>query len=175
MEYRLEPVPGIAEGGLLHVKGPNVMLGYWRDSNPGVLEPPASQFGPGWYSTGDLAVIDEERFVRLLGRVKRFAKIAGEMVSLENAEKLAELASPAAVHASVARPDPGRGEMVVLLTQDRGLRRDQLQQAARDSGLPELAVPRRILHIDRIPLLGNGKKDYPQIQRLVEQMLEPQQ
>lgn len=175
MEYRLEPVPGIAEGGLLHVKGPNVMLGYWRDSNPGVLEPPASQFGPGWYSTGDLAVIDEEQFVRLLGRVKRFAKIAGEMVSLENAEKLAELASPAAVHASVARPDPGRGEMVVLLTQDQGLRRDQLQQAARDSGLPELAVPRRILHIDRIPLLGNGKKDYPQIQRLVEQMLEPQQ
>lgn len=172
MEYRLEEVPGIAEGGLLHVKGPNVMLGYWRDSNPGVLEPPSSIHGPGWYPTGDLAVVDEDGFVRLLGRVRRFAKIAGEMVSLELAERLAELASPAAMHGAVARPDPGRGEMVVLATQDRDLRRDQLQHAAREAGLPEIAVPRRIVHIDRIPLLGNGKKDYPQLQRIVEQLIE---
>lgn len=171
MEYRLEEVPGIDEGGLLHVKGPNVMMGYWRDSKPGVLEMPPSPYGDRWYATGDLAVVDDDGFLRLLGRVKRFAKIAGEMISLETAEKLAELASPAALHAAVARPDAGRGEMIVLATQDRNLRRDQLQQAARSAGLPELAIPRRIVPVERIPLLGNGKKDYPGLQRLVEELL----
>lgn len=172
MEWRLEPVPGIERGGLLHVKGPNVMLGYWRDSAPGVLEPPESQFGPGWYATGDLAMVDEDGFLKLLGRVKRFAKVAGEMVSLEVVEKLAETASPAAMHAAVARPDERRGEMIVLATQDKTLDRQQIQHAAREQGAPELAIPRRIVHIDRIPMLGNGKKDYPQVQRMVEELLE---
>ncbi len=172
MEWQLEPVPGITEGGLMHVKGPNVMLGYWRDSAPRVLEPPESKFGPGWYSTGDLATVDEDGFVKLLGRVKRFAKVAGEMVSLEVVEKLAETASPAAVHAAVSRPDERRGEMIVLATQDKGLDRAQVQQAAKQIGAAELAIPRRIVYIDKLPLLGNGKKDYPQIQRMVEEMLE---
>lgn len=169
MEYRLEPVAGIEEGGLLHVKGPNVMLGYWRDSNPGVLEPPSSSFGDGWYSTGDIAAFDSDGFLRLLGRVKRFAKVAGEMVSLETVEKVAEAASPDKMHAAIARPDPGRGEMLVLYTQDASLRRDQLQQAARNMGAPELAIARRIVPIDKIPMLGNGKKDYAALQRIAEE------
>jgi acyl-[acyl-carrier-protein]-phospholipid O-acyltransferase/long-chain-fatty-acid--[acyl-carrier-protein] ligase len=171
IEHRLEPVEGIEEGGLLHVHGPNVMLGYLRDSNPGVIEAPASPFGPRWYATGDLAVLDDEGFLRLLGRVRRFAKIAGEMVSLETAERVAELASPAAMHAAVARPDPARGEMIILATQDKLLRRDQLVEAARGANLPELAVPRRIIHLDRIPLLGNGKKDYPGVRQIVEELI----
>lgn len=166
IEHRLEPVAGIQEGGLLHVKGPNVMLGYWRESHPGVLERPSSIFGAGWYSTGDVASIDEDGYVRLVGRVKRFAKIAGEMVSLETVEKLAEAASPASLHAAIAKPDANRGEMLVLFTQDRMLRRDQLQRAARDLGAPEIAVPRRVVAIERIPLLGNGKKNYPALEQL---------
>lgn len=172
MECRLEQVPGIDGGGLLHVRGPNVMLGYWREAAPGVLDPPASTYGPGWYATGDLVAVDEEGFLRLLGRLKRFAKIAGEMVSLETAERLAEMASPAAQHAAVARPDAARGEMIVLLTQDPALKRERLQQAARESGLPEIAIPRRILPVDKIPLLGNGKKDYPAMQRMTEELIE---
>jgi acyl-[acyl-carrier-protein]-phospholipid O-acyltransferase/long-chain-fatty-acid--[acyl-carrier-protein] ligase len=172
MDYRLEPVPGIEEGGLLHVRGPNVMLGYWRESNPGVLEPPSSPYGAGWYATGDLARVDDDGFLILLGRLKRFAKVAGEMISLELPERLAEAVSPAKMHAAVARPDAARGEMILLCTVDPALRRDQLQHAARELGIPELAVPRRIIQVERIPLLGNGKKDYPALQRLVEELLE---
>ncbi|MGC4049424.1 MAG: AMP-binding protein [Paludibaculum sp.] len=172
MEWKLEKVPGIEEGGLLHVKGPNVMLGYWRESNPCVLEPPQSVFGPGWYPTGDLAVVDDDGFLQLKGRVKRFAKVAGEMISLEVVEKIAETASPKHIHGAVNRPDPGRGEMIVLCTQDKDLKRDQLQAAARELGAPELAIPRRIVYIDKIPLLGTGKKDYPKLSQLVEAQLE---
>lgn len=171
MEYRLEKVEGIEEGGLLHVKGPNVMLGYLRDSAPGVLEPPSSMYGAGWYATGDLAVIDEDGYVTLAGRMKRFAKVAGEMVSLEVVEKIAEAASPGSVHAAVSRPDPGRGEMIVLVTQDAGLKREALQQAARQNGAPELAIARRVVFAAKIPLLGSGKKDYPAVSRLVEEEL----
>ena len=166
MEGKLEPVPGIPEGGLLHVTGPNVMLGYWRDSNPGVLEPPESTFGRGWYNTGDIVTIDEEGFIAIKGRMKRFAKVAGEMISLETVEKIAETASPAAMHGAASIPDPRRGETILLFTQDRNLRRDQLQQAAQALGAPEIAVPRKVIHIEKIPLLGNGKKDYPALQKL---------
>jgi acyl-[acyl-carrier-protein]-phospholipid O-acyltransferase/long-chain-fatty-acid--[acyl-carrier-protein] ligase len=167
MEARLEPVEGIEEGGILHVRGPNVMLGYWREAAPCVLEQPRSVFGEGWYSTGDLATIDDDGMVRLLGRMKRFAKIAGEMVSLEVVERIAETASPAAVHAAVIRPDPGRGEMVVLCTQDPNLKRDALQHAARAMGVGEFSVPRRVVYVEKIPLLGTGKKDYPAMTRMV--------
>jgi acyl-[acyl-carrier-protein]-phospholipid O-acyltransferase/long-chain-fatty-acid--[acyl-carrier-protein] ligase len=175
MEGRLEAVEGVEEGGVLHVRGPNLMLGYLRDSAPGVLEPPSSIYGQGWYSTGDLVVIDEDCFLTLQGRLKRFAKIAGEMVSLEVVEKIAEAASPASAHAAVSRPDPGRGEMIVLLTQDPALKREHLQQAARQAGAPELAIPRRVVLAEKIPLLGSGKKDYPAIARLVEAQLEQAQ
>jgi len=171
IECRFEPVPGVEDAGLLHVRGPNLMSGYLRESAPGLLEPPSSIYGDGWYSTGDLAAIDGDGFLVLKGRLKRFAKVAGEMVSLEVVEKIAEAASPASVHAAVSRPDPARGEMILLLTQDRELRRDHLQQSARALGAPELAIPRRVIAIDRVPLLGNGKKDYPSLQKIAEELL----
>lgn len=170
METRLEPVEGLEEGGLLHVRGPNVMLGYLRESQPGVLEPVESKFGAGWYATGDLAVI-EDGFVRLLGRQKRFAKVAGEMISLELPERIAERASPKHAHAAVPRPDAARGEMIVLATEDAGLAREALQAAAREMGAPELALPRRIVVVEKLPLLGTGKLDYPRIAAMVEERL----
>jgi acyl-[acyl-carrier-protein]-phospholipid O-acyltransferase/long-chain-fatty-acid--[acyl-carrier-protein] ligase len=168
IEHELEPVPGMNDCGLLHVRGANVMLGYWRESNPGILEAPTSAYGRGWYPTGDIASIDAEGYVTLLGRMKRFAKVAGEMVSLEVVEKIAEAASPESVHAASTRPDPGRGESILLFTQDPDLKREKLAEAARALGAPDLAVPRRIIHINSIPLLGSGKKDYPALQRLAE-------
>jgi acyl-[acyl-carrier-protein]-phospholipid O-acyltransferase/long-chain-fatty-acid--[acyl-carrier-protein] ligase len=171
MECKFEPVDGIEDAGLLHVRGPNLMSGYLRDSNPGVVEPPSSIYGAGWYSTGDLAAIDEDGFLVLKGRVKRFAKIAGEMVSLEVVERIAESASPGSIHAAVNRPDPARGEMIVLLTQDAELRRENLQHAARELGAPELAIPRRVFKVDKIPMLGNGKKDYTSLQKIAEDLL----
>ena len=169
MEFKLEPVPGIEDGGLLHVRGPNTMLGYWRESNPQVYEWPESAFGQGWYNTGDIVSVDANGFIEIKGRVKRFAKVAGEMVSLELVEKIAERVSPKSVHASTSRPDSKRGETILLVTQDRNLKREHLAQAAREMGAPELAVPRQIIQVDKIPLLGTGKKDYPAVKLLVEQ------
>ena len=156
----LMPVQGIERGGILHVSGPNLMSGYLRPDNPGVLEPPSSEAGEGWYNTGDVVEIDTEGFVKIVGRVKRFAKIAGEMVSLETVEKLASQASPNALHATSAVPDEAKGEALVLFTTDKGLNREALQAAAKTGGLPELAVPRKIVVVEALPLLGTGKTDY---------------
>jgi len=170
IEARLVAVPGIESGGLLHVKGPNVMSGYYRVEQPGVLEPPASEVGTGWYSTGDIVEIDGDGFLHIRGRVKRFAKIAGEMVSLEGVEKLATLTSPARQHAASTRGDAQRGESIVLFTTDPALTRDALQAAARAAGTPEIAVPREIRVLDALPLLGTGKVDHVTLKRMAEEV-----
>jgi len=165
---RLVPVPGIPAGGMLHVNGPNLMSGYLRVTAPGVLEPPASSQGEGWYETGDVVEIDDDGFVKIVGRVKRFAKVAGEMVSLEAVEKLAAAASPGAAHAASTQPDASRGENILLFSTDPTLTRDRLQAAARDGGWPEIAVPRRVVQVDALPLLGTGKIDYVTLKQWAE-------
>lgn len=170
LEYKLAPVEGIETGGELHVRGPNVMMGYFLDRAPGVLQPPRSQFGEGWYDTGDIVSIDARRHIRIQGRLKRFAKVAGEMVSLEVVERIAIAASPKRVHASAAIKEESRGESIVLFTDDAGLNREGLVVAARAGGLPELALPRRVIHLDKVPLLGNGKKDYVRLQAMAEEL-----
>ncbi len=169
-EARIEPVEGIHDGGLLHVRGPNVMLGYLSQTEPGRIEPVRSVFGEGWYNTGDVASIDSEGFIYIRGRMKRFAKVAGEMVPLELVERVAAAASPERDHAAAAVPEAGRGEVVLLLTEDRELRRERLAQAAREIGAPELALPRRILVVSEIPHLPSGKKDYVAINRLAREL-----
>lgn len=168
LQHRLVAVPGISSGGMLHVKGPNLMSGYLRFEQPGVLQPPASPAGEGWYETGDVVEIDEDGFVKIVGRVKRFAKVAGEMVSLESVEKLAGVASPGAAHAASTQPDPARGETILLFTTDTQLSRERLQNAARDGGWPEIAVPRRIIPVESLPLLGTGKIDYVTLKQWAE-------
>ncbi|MBP6268253.1 MAG: bifunctional acyl-ACP--phospholipid O-acyltransferase/long-chain-fatty-acid--ACP ligase [Rhizobacter sp.] len=160
MELALDPVPGIENGGLLSVKGPNVMSGYLRYENPGVLETPFTGRGPGWYSTGDIVTIDADGFITIVGRVKRFAKIAGEMVSLEVVEKLALAASPTFSHAATTRPSEAKGEAIVLFTTDPALTREALGTSAVELGVPQLGVPRIIKTVAAIPLLGTGKTDY---------------
>ena len=160
IEYKLISVAGIEEGGVLHVKGDNVMSGYYRSEHPAELEPPISNAGEGWYDTGDIVTVDHEGFIRIIGRVKRFAKVAGEMISLESVEKLALSVSPTFAHAASSQHDQLRGEAIVLFTTDPLLVRDTLVQGARAQGYPEIAVPRKIVHVDAIPLLGTGKTDY---------------
>jgi acyl-[acyl-carrier-protein]-phospholipid O-acyltransferase/long-chain-fatty-acid--[acyl-carrier-protein] ligase len=168
IEARLLPMPGIEQGGRLLVRGPNVMSGYYRVDNPGVLEPPAAEAGPGWYDTGDIVEIDGDGFVSIRGRVKRFAKIAGEMVSLEVVERLAASAVPDAQHGATTQGDAQRGEAIVLFTTDAGLTRERLQEQARLTGLPEIAVPRKICRVDSLPLLGTGKVDYVGLKVMAE-------
>lgn len=172
LEHRLVPVPGIERGGALHVRSPNLMLGYYLHEEPGVLRPPRSELGPGWYATGDVVEVDEEGFVTILGRVKRFAKVAGEMVSLELVERIAAHASPGHRHAATIEQVPG-GESTVLFTTDPALDRIRLQKAARELGAQELAVAKRIEHLAELPLLGSGKTDYVRLRSLAEARRNP--
>jgi len=169
IEHRLNPVPGIEKGGMLHVRGPNLMSGYYLFDAPGQLQPPSSEVGTGWYETGDVVAIDDDGFLSIVGRVKRFAKIAGEMVSLEVVEQMALQASPGAKHGATTQPDSARGEAIVLFTTDAALTREALVEAAKKSGIAEIAVPGKIQHLDALPLLGNGKTDYMQLKQLSTQ------
>jgi acyl-[acyl-carrier-protein]-phospholipid O-acyltransferase / long-chain-fatty-acid--[acyl-carrier-protein] ligase len=170
IETKLIHVPGIDEGEILHVKGANVMSGYLRSDHPGVLERPNSDAGEGWYDTGDIVTIDPQGFLHIVGRVKRFAKIAGEMISLESVEKLAIIASPTHAHAVSSRSDSARGEALVLFTTDKEMKRETLQQSAKAGGYPEIAVPKKIVYIDAIPLLGTGKTDYVTLKSMAEEV-----
>jgi acyl-[acyl-carrier-protein]-phospholipid O-acyltransferase / long-chain-fatty-acid--[acyl-carrier-protein] ligase len=163
--HRLEPVPGIERGGRLLVSGPNVMLGYLRSEAPGVIDPPPG----GWYDTGDIVDIDADGFVRILGRAKRFAKIAGEMVPLNAVEELVGTLWPGVGHAVIAVPDPRRGEALVLVTEQEKPDRAALLAHAQARGLPEIFVPRTIVPVKKLPLLGTGKTDYPAVKAMVEQ------
>jgi acyl-[acyl-carrier-protein]-phospholipid O-acyltransferase/long-chain-fatty-acid--[acyl-carrier-protein] ligase len=165
IEARLIPVPGIERGGELHVRGPNLMSGYYRFDTPALLEPPASDAGPGWHDTGDVADFDADGYLTILGRLKRFAKVAGEMVSLEMVEAIARAASSEASHAATSVSDAARGEAIVLFSTDSSLTRDQVAAAAKNLGCPEIAVPRRIRVIEQLPLLGTGKVDYPRLKQ----------
>jgi acyl-[acyl-carrier-protein]-phospholipid O-acyltransferase/long-chain-fatty-acid--[acyl-carrier-protein] ligase len=158
--HRLVPVDGMQAGGRLHVKGPNVMLGYMRATAPGIIEPPAD----GWYDTGDIVDIDGDGFVAITGRAGRFAKIGGEMVSLAAAEALAASLWPQAQHAVVMRPDARKGEQLVLVTTQQDATTSALLAHARERGVAEIAVPRAIVHRAAIPLLGTGKVNYPKVQ-----------
>jgi acyl-[acyl-carrier-protein]-phospholipid O-acyltransferase/long-chain-fatty-acid--[acyl-carrier-protein] ligase len=167
MEYRVLPVPGVDQGGVLHVRGDNLMLGYLNDN--GTVQQTASEAGEGWYNTGDVVAVENE-FIKIQARLKRFAKVAGEMVSLETVERIAAAARPEYLHAATSYKDSMRGEIVLLFTEDKALSREQLQEAARRLGAPELALPRRIIHLDKIPLLANGKKDYLSLARRTQEM-----
>jgi acyl-[acyl-carrier-protein]-phospholipid O-acyltransferase/long-chain-fatty-acid--[acyl-carrier-protein] ligase len=146
------------------------MLGYLRQERPGILEPPASSLGAGWYATGDVVEIDPDGYLHIQGRLKRFAKIAGEMVALELVERIAAEASPRTRSAAVTRSEPGRGELIVLFTGDPNLRREELLSAARRLGLPELAVARRIEYLETLPLLASGKCDYVHLKAMAERL-----
>jgi len=169
IKSELEAVPGVDTGGRLYVSGPNVMLGYYLHDNPGILVPPVCQYGDGWYDTGDIIDIDESGYLKICGRAKRFAKIGGEMVSLAAAEELANQTWPEQQHAVVAVPDPQKGEQLVLLTTFADASRSDLLAQAKSQSIGEINIPRKIINIDNIPLLGTGKFDYNTIDLVVRQ------
>lgn len=162
METRLEPVEGISGGGKLFVRGPNVMAGYLAPG--GGLEPPVD----GWHDTGDVVSIAGDGWVKIKGRVKRFAKVGGEMVSLTAAEDLACTVWPESRHAVVALPDSKKGERLILVTDRRDADTAPLIAHAQSIGAPEIAVPRKIIRVPEIPVLGTGKTDYVALQRIVD-------
>lgn len=166
MEYHLSPVPGLDDGGRLALRGPNVMLGYLLYNSPGVIAAPATAEGTGWHDTGDIARIDQEGFLTILGRAGRFAKIAGEMVSLTVVEEAAVEMWPKHHHAAISLPDERKGEKIVLVTTNPEANRRLVQSAIRAKGYGELYIPRKVVLADELPVLGTGKTDYRKLEQL---------
>jgi len=167
MEARLEPVDGIDEGGRLWIRGPNVMMGYMSADRPGQLQPLAD----AWHDSGDIVAIDHEGYLTIKGRAKRFAKIAGEMVSLGAIEILVQSLWPEERHAVVAVPDKRRGERIVLVTTEDEADGNALRQHGKKSGVAELTLPSDIIMVPEIPVLGSGKTDYVSTQKLAMERL----
>ncbi len=167
IEYKLLNVPGLEKGQRLQVRGPNIMQGYLLHDKPGVLIPPETELGEGWYDTGDIVTIDTEGFIQICGRAKRFAKIAGEMVSLTSIEVLAGKVWPNALHAAISIPDDRKGEQIILLTDAKNAQRSELLTQAKNTGVAEISVPKQVKLITKIPVLGTGKIDYVSIEKLI--------
>lgn len=172
IEYKLDAVPGVSEGGRLYVRGPNVMRGYLLADKPGIIQPPKALHGEGWYDTGDIVSIDDEGFITIRGRAKRFAKIGSEMVSLTAVEELVAQVWPNDTHAVVTVPDAVKGEQLVLVTSQQAAERNAILTQARAQALAEINVPRRIISVKQVPLLGTGKTDYPAVQQLANAATE---
>ncbi len=165
LEHRLEAVEGMGEAaGKLVIRGPNVMLGYLKADAPGVLQPPEQ----GWYDTGDIVAMDGEGFVTIQGRLKRFAKIAGEMVSLTAVESAVQKLWPDKHHAVISIRDEKKGEKLILFTTQPDAKPEEILQHFRKLGLSELAVPKQIEPVAEIPVLGTGKTDYVSLKKIAE-------
>ncbi|MEX0346433.1 MAG: AMP-binding protein [Rhizobiaceae bacterium] len=168
MRMRVEPVEGIEDAGRLWLAGPNVMLGYLTADKPGELQP----LNNGWHDSGDIVAIDREGFVAIRGRAKRFAKLAGEMVSLGAVELLAEDCWPGEHHAALAIPDKRKGERIILLTTHKNSTKAEIAKHAKSTGVAELTVPAELVHIEEIPVLGSGKTDYVAAQKMLLELLK---
>ncbi|MCC0016953.1 MAG: AMP-binding protein [Rhodobiaceae bacterium] len=164
IDFRLDPVIGLAEGGRLAVRGPNIMAGYLSADAPGELQPPPD----GWHDTGDIVTVDTEGFITISGRAKRFAKIGGEMVSLAACEGHASVLWPDNSHAVVAIEHPRKGEELVLVTDYQDAQREDLVRHFLAHGLAEIMIPKRIVKVEALPVLGTGKLDYRGVEELAE-------
>jgi acyl-[acyl-carrier-protein]-phospholipid O-acyltransferase / long-chain-fatty-acid--[acyl-carrier-protein] ligase len=172
IEYRVEPAEGVHEGGRLFVRGPNIMRGYLNaDANQKFLK-----LG-GWYDTGDIVRVDDEGFLFILGRLKRFAKVSGEMVSLTAVEEA--LASAFPEHglrfqiAVVTRPDADKGEALIAVTNEQKLKLEDIRAIVRQKGLPGIATPRELKFVKEIPKLGTGKVNHRELERVIREMETP--
>jgi acyl-[acyl-carrier-protein]-phospholipid O-acyltransferase/long-chain-fatty-acid--[acyl-carrier-protein] ligase len=166
MDYKLQPVDGVTEAGRLLVRGPNVMRGYLNPDANGAFK----ALG-GWYDTGDIARVDEEGFVFIQGRLKRFAKISGEMVSLTAVEEALAGAFPQyglrCQVAVVSRPDRDKGEVLIAVANEQKLSLDEMRSVLRAKGLPNICAPREVIFLRDLPKLGTGKINHRELQKLV--------
>ncbi len=167
LEWKLEAVPGIDGGQKLYVRGPNVMRGYLDPLKPFGID----LLPQGWHDTGDVVDVDEDGFIRILGRVKRFAKIGGEMVSLNAVEGYAQQLWPGAMHAAISMPDTRKGERLVLFTNQKDADSSAFVAWCKENGVADIAVPKRIISVDDIPVLGTGKTDYVALGRMATDLL----
>ena len=168
MDYYLLPVEGIERGGRLVVKGPNIMKGYLLSDSEGEIIPPVTEGNEGWHDTGDIACIDDDGYISIIGRAKRFAKLGGEMVSLSAVEELAIQTWPRFSHAAVSLADDKKGEKIVLITDYNNANRKAIQETARKLKYAEIYVPKKVVLAEELPVLSTGKIDYLTLTAMAE-------
>ena len=164
IEYRIEPHEGITEGGVLHVRGGNLMKSYLHD-----LMEDRSSLNDGWYDTGDIVTVDEEGFLAIKGRKKRFTKIAGEMISLGYIEDEIAKLSPDFHHAAIAiESDEQTKTLIRLYTNDPELSLEAIRAHYAESRIPNTYLPRELIHMAELPVLRTGKVDYQTLQNQIK-------
>jgi acyl-[acyl-carrier-protein]-phospholipid O-acyltransferase/long-chain-fatty-acid--[acyl-carrier-protein] ligase len=163
MECHIEPVEGIAEGGRFILRGPNIMQGYLSSEKQGMILAPKA----GWHDTGDIVTLNEEGFITIAGRAKRFAKIAGEMISLTAVEGVASSIWPELLHAAVSKKCSKKGEQIILFSEAIGADKTSFIKKIQEQGYSELLIPQHIVPDSKIPVLPSGKIDYVAIEKEV--------
>ena len=164
INYKIKPVPGVEEGGQLWVQGDNIMLGYMKADKPGKLQATKNQ----WYDTGDIVSIDKDGFVSIQGRAKRFAKIAGEMISLTSVEQALDQFYTGAIQGILTEPDERKGEQLLLVTNHEKPSVSEIRKFFKEKGFSELWIPKKVIYMKNPPVLGTGKFDYQAAKKLLE-------
>lgn len=165
IEYKVRKVGDIENGGKLFVKGPNVMLGYLFSKAPCEIK----GLENGWYDTGDIVELDSEGYVSIQGRMKRFAKIAGEMVSMSMIEEEVTKIYPDSLNAIISKPDEKKGERLILVSSNSKAERKDIMTKFREVGITELAIPKEVIYMEKLPLLGTGKVDYMSLNKILKE------
>ena len=173
ISVKIEKVEGIERGGKLIVSGPNIMLGYYYASAPGIHSFPKHSFADktrpagNWYDTGDIVDIDEDGFIKIIDRVKRFAKVGGEMISLLAVEGYIHKLYPDYLAGIVAIPDARKGEQLVLVSTNPSYLKQEVTKFFREKGYQEIALTKYVINDQELPLLATGKIDYVKLKQLV--------
>jgi acyl-[acyl-carrier-protein]-phospholipid O-acyltransferase/long-chain-fatty-acid--[acyl-carrier-protein] ligase len=169
LEWKLEPVEGLSRGGRFLIKGPNVMMGYLKTDNSGEVEP----IGTNWYTTGDIVEVDDDGYLWIVGRHRRFAKISGEMISLAAIEEVAARVWPESPMAVLSMPDPSKGERLVLVHRENGIDLALLRKALIKDGFTELSCPKSAVSVPEIPLTPLGKVNVIALAEMVSNLPSP--
>lgn len=160
----VEPIPGIKNGGRLFVSGDNVMLGYITEDKPGLIQP----LKDGKYDTGDIVEIDNDGFITIIGRAKRFAKIGGEMVSMAMVESEINKVWKGSTNAIMSEYDSRKGEKLIIVTDRVNAKIDEIVAFFRHEGHADISTPRTVRYMADIPLLGNGKINYIELENVMK-------
>jgi acyl-[acyl-carrier-protein]-phospholipid O-acyltransferase / long-chain-fatty-acid--[acyl-carrier-protein] ligase len=164
-----EDLPPNAEGKIL-VKGELVMKGYYND-----YEQTSLRIRNGWYDTGDMGIIDEDGFIWHRGRLKRFVKIGGEMVSLVKVESvLEELLPEGTICCVVDVPNPTKGADIVAAVTTREIDFKNIKKIlARE--LPTIAIPREFYVMPELPMASSGKVNFREVEKICRDIRENQE
>jgi acyl-[acyl-carrier-protein]-phospholipid O-acyltransferase/long-chain-fatty-acid--[acyl-carrier-protein] ligase len=167
--YETNEPCNIGEVGKILTRGPCMMKGYFDD-----LEETSLRIRNGWYDTGDMGYLDEDGFLWHVGRLKRFVKIAGEMVSLVAVEEALGRVLPATVECCVVEvPDAVKGARIIAVVTREIDRKEVLKRLSQT--LPNIALPRHFVVVEELPKMGSGKVDFRTTTEIVKELSHSKQ